>query len=115
MREAVKYRSFHLAEKISTQKVWLCPFYPQKRTWSGSCSAFNSRIDFSAQHRKINGFGQKSFSAILQGFALGLGAAISGDHNYRNGPNVRFGSEADTCSAKGHVRFSLKSGHSSVH
>ena len=25
-----------------------------------------------------------SFSAILQGFALGLGVAIGGDHNYRN-------------------------------
>jgi hypothetical protein len=28
--------------------------------------------------------------------------------------NVRFGSKADICSAKGHVRFTPESGHSSV-
>ena len=28
-----------------------------------------------------------------------------------NGGSVRFGSKADMCSAKGHVRFTPKSGH----
>ena len=30
---------------------------------------------------------------------------------YAASPNVRFGSKADMCSAKGHVRFTPKSGH----
>ena len=49
-----------------------------------SRSAFNPRIDFTAQNPEIDRLGEKRFSAILQCLALGLGIAIGGDHDHRN-------------------------------
>src|SRR5262249_26324108 len=39
------------------------------------------RVDFAAQHPKIDRLGEKRISAALQCFALGVRIAIGGDHN----------------------------------
>ena len=58
MREAVKYRQFHLAEKISAQEVWLCPLCPQKRTFcdalamSAKCQKQTFRSEVPLTHFK---------------------------------------------------------------
>ena len=48
------------------------------------CGALDPRVDFAAQHAKIDGLGEKRISAALQCFALGVRIAIGSDHNDRN-------------------------------
>jgi hypothetical protein len=48
-----------------------------------SDDACNAGIDFATKRPEIDGLGEKRFGATLQRLALGLGIAISGDHNDR--------------------------------
>src|SRR5262245_42438832 len=94
---------------IATAKVDIrkrsCLLYPRKQTCAphklmselghkrtfqliglqrlSSGDACNARIDFAAKCPEIDGLGEKRFGPTLQRLALGLGVAISGDHNDR--------------------------------
>src|SRR6478609_7533330 len=46
--------------------------------------AFDPRINFAAQHLKIDWFGEKRLGPGLQCLALGLRIAVRGDHNNRD-------------------------------
>src|SRR5262245_21144564 len=48
-----------------------------------SGDACNASIDFAAKCSEIDGLGEKRFGPTLQRLTLGLGVAISGDHNDR--------------------------------
>src|SRR5882757_1690764 len=60
-----------------------------------SCGAFNSHIDFAAEHPEVDWFGQQYLSAAFQSLTLRLGVAIGGNHNDWNvrPQGLRFGQE----------------------
>ena len=48
------------------------------------CGARNSAVNFAAQCGEIDRLGQQRLGAVLERIALGLGIAISGDHDDRH-------------------------------
>ena len=48
------------------------------------CGAFNSHVDFAAEHPEVDWFGQQRLGAVLQSLAFGLRVAIGGDHDDRD-------------------------------
>ena len=53
-----------------------------------SCGAFNSHVDFAAEHPEVDWLSQQRLSTVLQSFAFRLRVAISGNHDDRGRPVV---------------------------